>query len=560
MSLPLSSSTASAGFSPAPQRAPATVRPLDFMFVASREDFQGEISELATTCKLSGQRCAVLYVEDLPGASEDDKLRHLKQINASWQSKGLIARTTIKVVLLHGSTLSLPATARASAAPHTMSGANDKLSFATEKFDAAMRSISTEAGQRSVGFTDTIIYESCHVGDMRQAFQKTGGSYVLMSGKKSVLVEDAKVCMTDLIRENARRQQENIAPLSGRECWERARQLSGEHVAYVQGDTLEISKAMPAEHAASPAAARPESAQHIYLALAAKLVHGSAAAVRRVFEYWGPDTVRQAIPSQPGHAHALVEKLSLSTRETAEKLALLSQYGFGLPDAPEQLLDAVCKMLKNGRHPLLVLIFEKSAAGDCALTPAMLLDHLKALPDAQAALVRWCQQYPALNEAFIRFMPSPTASPPLPLAALSADLRHLILAPTLAGLPRWLADEFEDYPELAGALPGQPTGQQVFHAWKALLLQKRYTDAGDFLAVASMHLQDELGRVLQEGLPALFDDAVAMRNLKLTRMLITLDHERALDVKLASRLQTRAAADDADEALRAFASAVLPQE
>ncbi len=543
--------------------------PLDFMFVSSRKDFDPVFRKLLEECKLAGVRATVVYLESLPGKTEDEKLAQLQQLNAAWQAQGLITDSTLKVGALHGMALSPPEGAKVHVESHFLSASGGSLRFSTQAFDAAMRNITSNEGQPSVGFSGTLIYQSCRVGSMRQAFQASGGAYVLLAGEKPSLVQDSIACLTDLIRETGKRKREQAAPLSGRECWMRASQVSGEHVAYVKGDIIDVTKVTQSGNAAFPPEAKSLGAQKIYYALVAKLLHGTADTVERLFDVWGAEVIRQAVQSTEVTPHYLLLTTGLTDREMADKLLILNRHGLGLPESTETMLACIDSVISHSREVLLARVFEACASGARPLAPAMFLDWLATTPERQKSLATLCDTHPELQKALSEFLRDrPNAQQrPLPLAGLIPALRRIVMALALAELPPWLADELVDYAILPIRWPGESIDQVAVDAWRTLIAQKAYGKASEFLSRACMERPSEVESAMRTALPGVFVEAVNSRDVKLTRVLIRLDHEHRLGLGLfpafafsgGEVLRARMSEQSAEgESLREFFNTVAP--
>ncbi|MCM0043420.1 MAG: hypothetical protein NBV65_02185 [Burkholderiaceae bacterium] len=569
MSTPLSRNGANPSLPAIRSSESPTADPLDFMFVSSRKDFDPVMRKLLENCKLAGVRATVIYLESLPGKTEDEKLAQLQQLNATWQAQGLITDSTLKVVALHGDDFSRPGGAKVHLESHFLSASGDSLRFPTKAFDAAMRNITSNDGQRSVGFSGTLIYQSCNVGSMRQALQASGGAYVLLAGKQPSMVRDSMACLADLTQEAGKRKREQTSPLSGRECWMRVSQVSGEHVAYVKGDIIDVTKVTQSGNAAFPPAAKSLGAQKIYYALVAKLLHGTAETVERLFDVWGPEVIRQAVQSTEVTPYHLLLTTGLTHRAMADKLLILNRHGLGLPETTERMLACIETVISHSREALLALVFGACASEARSLTPATFLDWLATTPEIQKSLATLCTTHPELQKAlseFLRGRPD-TQQPALPLAGLIPALRRIVMAPALADLPPWLADELIDYALLPTRRPGESIDQVAVHAWRALLAQKAYSNAREFLSLACMQRSSEINSAVRTALPEVFVEAVNSRNVKLTRALISLDHERRLAVGLfpalafpgGEALRVLMSEQSAEgESLRMFFKAVLP--
>ena len=86
-----------------------TNAPLDLLLVTSRIDFDRTCRRFIEDGAGAGLNVAIIYLEDLAGENNGERLEDLLQLNAKWQSSGKICSSTIKVVLLHGGTDELPA-------------------------------------------------------------------------------------------------------------------------------------------------------------------------------------------------------------------------------------------------------------------------------------------------------------------------------------------------------------------------------------------------------------------------------------------------------------------
>ena len=297
---------------------------LDFLLITSRVDFDRSYKQFMDECDQAGVHADTLFVEDLPGRTAGEKLASLHQISASWNANGKVVSSTIKVELLHGridvepADLSLglfrqahlgiretqrrsgqesPAASSAPAKIHMMTGAAGKLVFPTDLFDIALRATVVNDGQTNAGFVGTIVYSACGSGVFRDTAKQSEGSYVIASGKKSVFTEDFNAGLRALVRDQGNRKRHGSPPLSARDCWNLLRDQSGEHVALVGNDAIEINKVLKSGHS-EPAInvrsepidqKRPEEiSDQAIRTLLAKIDHGSAKSVQQVIDRWGP--------------------------------------------------------------------------------------------------------------------------------------------------------------------------------------------------------------------------------------------------------------------------------
>lgn len=399
------------------------VTPLDFLLVTSRADFKCPLDQFEKACHAANMQAEVIYLEDLPGATAGEKLSSLHQLNAARQANGAVTPSTIKVVLLHGGPHAPRADAsvdhfrRACLGPdasppegprHYVSAANGTLRFPTELVDAALRRPVKTDGSPEAGFADTIIYGACGSGLFREAASEAGGSYVLGSGRKSVLSEDFNAGLTAVIREQGERKRQALPPLSGRDCWNVMRQQSGEHVALIDKGTVEIHKILLADHgepllrARTTGAAKvatPETGAQAIRTLFAKAHHGSAASLKRVIDHWGP-SILSADHGTVIPGVSLWSIVSRSTRDAEQKALLLMLHA---PDSFAQmplLLDVLTRAVECQWTALLAEAFRHMAAAEpLPLTLEELVIWLRRMPEETEQLTKLCRRSRELNYA-----------------------------------------------------------------------------------------------------------------------------------------------------------------
>lgn len=403
--------------------AGSSVTPLDFLLVTSRADFKRPLDQFEEACHAASMQAEVIYIEDLPGATAGEKLSSLHQLNAARQASGAVTPSTIKVVLLHGGPHAPPADAsvdrfrRACLGPdasppegprHYVSAANGTLGFPTELVDAALRRPVKTDGSPEASFADTIIYGACGSGLLREAASETGGSYVLASGRKSLLSEDFNAGLAAVVREQGERKRKALPPLSGRDCWNVMRQLSGEHVALVDKGTVEIHKILLADHGEPMLRARttgaakeatPDGGAQAIRTLFAKAHHGSAASLKRVIDRWGP-SILSADHGAVIPGVSLWSIVSRSTRDAEQKALLLMQHA---PDSFAQsplLLDMLKRAVECQWTTLLAEAFRHMAAADpLPLKLEKLTIWLRRMPKETEQLTKLCRHSRDLNYA-----------------------------------------------------------------------------------------------------------------------------------------------------------------
>ncbi len=415
--------------------APAATTTLDFLLITSRVDFSRSHKKFMDECAQAGVRAETLFVEDLPGQTPGEKLANLHRISAKWNANGKVAASTIKVELLHGKIddesadhsldqfrreylgaqeaqrQSGKASHTASSAPakmHMMTAADGKLVFPTDFFDAALRATIVDDGQIHAGFAGTIVYSACGSGVFRDSAKQSEGSYVIASGKKSIFTEDFNAGLRALVRDQGERRRLGYPPLSARDCWNLLRDQSGEHVALVGNDTIEINKVLKSGHSEPAINVRsnpidqkkPEkfSAQAIRT-LFAKIDHGSAKSVQQVIDRWGPGILSADHDAViPGMA---LWSLALgSARDPDQKMLLLIAHA---PDdfLQKSVLEAYLKIsIEHSWISLLGGLFKRMAD----MTPLpMSLEHMviwmRSNPTLRDALLKHCKRSREINES-----------------------------------------------------------------------------------------------------------------------------------------------------------------
>lgn len=413
----------------------AITKPLDFLLISSRADFPHSCRKFADGCREAAVHAEIIYIEDLPGTTSGEKLASLHRLNVERQASGAVTPSTIKVALLHGWAGVAPADAsldrfrqehlgmetceppgaeqegKRSPAParaHMMTAAEGRLAFPTDLVDAALRATAMADGEARPGFADTVIYAGCASGLYRDAARTTGGSYVFASGKKSAFTEDVNAGLHAVVMEQGQRKRQNLPPLSGRDCWNVMRNLSGEHVSFVGNDAVEVHKAVRTVHSepvlgvrsagASQEVETTVTAQAIRL-LFAKANHGSAATVKRVIDRWGPAILAA------DHA-AVIPGVSLwsiaigSARDAEQKALLLLSHMPEFFSHGPLLEDRLKCVIAHQRTHVLVESFRRMTAIDpLPLPQEEFVIWLRSMPEETEQLIKLCRRSRDLSES-----------------------------------------------------------------------------------------------------------------------------------------------------------------
>ena len=428
--------TAVAGDTPA-------AKPLDFLLVISRSDFAHAHQLFSDEFRQAGMCTEIICIEDLPGATAGDKLTSLHQQNAARQMNGTITSSTIKIVLLHGAVGIPPvdnsinrfraelgagktgvqtSAQSAGAAPpvhariHMMTAAGSNFIFPTHLVDAALRVPGMIDDPSGAGFTNTIIYGACESGVFRDAAKETGGSYVFASGKKAMFTEDFNEGICAVIREQGQRKRQYLPPLSGRDCWDVMRHLSGEHVSFVEKDSVAVHKVLRSGHSAPALSVRADASSGVNQAaspkpgaqairtLFAKLEHGSAASVMQVIEKWGPG-ILSADRGGVMQGVSLWSIVVCSARDGEKKLRLLLSHAPGEILQKPALKTCLSTAIDGKWTGVLVDLFDRMTT---AAPPLLSLEEFviwsRSMEKQSTALIKLCRSNQHLSMAVGRYL------------------------------------------------------------------------------------------------------------------------------------------------------------
>ncbi len=481
-------------------------KPLDLLIVTSRSDFYGEAAQLLDEAARKGLQAEVQYVEDLDGSNEGEQLVDLSRKMGILKAGGRLRDSTACYVSLHGemntqfssweqmcdrrSDLAdfvhylyrkdpasaarpdddLAASERTplafgsesdsenddqdsttddSSSPdrppiHFLSGGQNQSDFPTDLFCLALRHAQIINGECMPAYQGPVILGSCHAGQLAESLSTLGGAYLMLAGTKPGFSSDMTECMLEAIDMMAEQKRQSSEPLTAVDYWKRFAQISGEHIACIQDAQLLVHK--PAEQPEPvPPVPGSRAVEHPERVLKAKLMHGSAKSVEAVFDMFG----RQRFARYP--ATKIFESLvqdTTSPRETLrDKLQLLADNGFGLPDNATALAEIIEDCLRENNAGLLLAILQADGGG--ALPDALrnavapCLDKTAVPPKLQSL----CLQVPELGQAVGRWLVEG-------IAALQANRR---LGLGLTAYPHLLELAFR---ERCAALP-EATGQAI---------------------------------------------------------------------------------------------------
>ncbi len=327
---------------------------------------------------------------------------------------------------------------------HFLSVGHNQSNFPTDLFCLALRHAQVINGECMPAYQGPVILGSCHAGLLRESLSTHDGAYLMLAGTKPGFSSDMTECMLEAIDMMAEQKRQSSEPLTALDYWKRFAQISGEHIACIQEAKLLVHK--PAEQPEPvPTVPGSRAVEHPERVLKAKLMHGSAKSVEAVFDMFG----RQRFARYP--ATKIFESLvqdTTSPRETLrDKLQLLADNGFGLPDNATALAEIIEDCLRENNAGLLLAILQPDG-GDAL--PEALRNAVAPCFDKTAVppkLQSLCERVPELGQAVGRWLVEG-------IAALQANKR---LGLGLTAYPHLLELAFK---ERCAALP-EATGQAI---------------------------------------------------------------------------------------------------
>lgn len=402
------------------------VTPVDLLIFTSEEDWKDEAD---TLCDAAGQIAVtteVIFAEDLNGWSTGDKLASLRRLIGKWLDSGKIQPSTVIYVSLHGGQDNAgnePGTGSANAAregAYGFSAERGNLEFPGEMLVSALRHASPSGSPSAPDFTGLIVWGACRARKMAEVLQASGGENILLAGNKPVQSADGEACMLEVIDLIGARKREGQPPLSGRDYWMRLRNISGEHIAYVQDASTEIHKVLASGHGEPTLTSRTgRSANQPRRILEAKLMHGSPKAVQAVFDKYGKDQF-SGLSRAEIYASLAMDAASDAAR-LREKMAVLEKHGFGFPRNTNELMDYLEQCVKHSNLTMLSVLLQSDGEPLARLLPQairglagfntihVLLNLRELLSDHRDVAQQWLSVYiraqpPAIGTAIDRYL------------------------------------------------------------------------------------------------------------------------------------------------------------
>lgn len=371
--------------------------PFDVLIFTSKEDWQKEIGNLREAAGKVAVNAGFLFAEDLEGGSTEDQLDSLNDTLAALEASGKIDGSTMLWVKLHGGVAKNAVRNHAHAPTAQDDTAESEIDYRFGAqhgkfvFPGMMLASTLRYGRPSgdtphSGFKGLIVWSACQARNMERILKSLGGENLLLAGKKNMLSDDGQACLFEVFDLIAIRKREGQPPLTGRDYWMHLRNVSGEHIAYVQDDSTEIHKVLASGSSEPVLKSRTgRSAEQAQRILDAKIVHGSPKAIEAVFEKYGKDHF-SARTRADIYAVLVLDKDS-DTARLQEKMAILEKYGFGFPRNLDELLDYLDQCVGNSNVRVLSMLLQSRRKEFGSLLPKAIeeiaLGSMDLLPDLE---------------------------------------------------------------------------------------------------------------------------------------------------------------------------------
>lgn len=337
--------------------------PLDMVIITCGSDFRVETDQLRKEAATASVNAEFICVDKLPGYSNAARLALLSKAIREMRASGKINEATICWITLHGSA-DTDSADTASPAVYRLSAMNGLLKFSGEQLVSALRHGSSPGDVPQDDFHGLIVWGSCEVRKMEATLKAGGGENITLAGNKTIFGQDENACMLEVFDLIAARKREGLPPLTGRDYWMHLRNVSGEHIAYMQDDSTEIHKVLASGSGEPVLTSRDgRSAGQPKRILVAKVSHGSAKAIQAVFDKFGkdafPDITRADI-------YGLLGSDSYHDAEGLRaKINVLEKYGYGFPGNTDELINYLLSSTQN-RNARMVAVLLQSEAKDLA--------------------------------------------------------------------------------------------------------------------------------------------------------------------------------------------------
>jgi hypothetical protein len=184
--------------------------------------------------------------------------------------------------------------------------------------------------------------------------------------------------MLEVIDLIAARKREGQPALTGRDYWMHLRNVSGEHIAYVQDSSTEIHKVLTSGVSEPVLTSfKGRTADQPQQILQAKLAHGSPKALQAVFDKFGQERFSGFSRTEMYSFLALGE--TSDAEKLREKMVILERNGLGFPCTPEELTEYVSDCIENSNAPMLSALLQSYGEPLRQLLPEAIGDIAKKM-------------------------------------------------------------------------------------------------------------------------------------------------------------------------------------
>ena len=347
---------------------------LDVLYITSTEDFLQDISKnLKIKAEKSNVPMEILYLENLKGGDQKEKISDLRNYLKDFHENGKIDEKTQIIIHVHGSV---------NDSPHELANKKNDFSIATMEMVALIRNskISTEASVNSETWDGTIHIGACGAARAGSQLKEDAGMNLLYAGKKVKLGIDNEAIFSEVIRQlGAYRKdvQKNAFP-TVEQFYNAAGKVSGEKVTLSGKGTIchirSTYSPLPAD------LVRQEVIDKLEKSLAAKLMHGKVSAVKNIAELLGP-FLRGIKFCSPLSIIA-----SIGGNDVEEKLKTLIEAGIDINQRFDKGDTALHLAAKNGKKQEAILfikyginINEKNKIGETPLSVAINTENVEMI-------------------------------------------------------------------------------------------------------------------------------------------------------------------------------------
>lgn len=465
--------------------------PLDLLIFTSEEDWENEADRLLEAASKIFVNAEVVFAEHLAGNTVEDKLASLHKMIGEGLRSGEIHSSTVMYVSLHGHEEILPDTSGHHAASQTafvFSADDEHLNFPGATLVSALRHASSSQGNLQPDFRGLILWGSCGVRKMAPTLQACGGENILLAGNKSLVNTDSEDCLLDVIDLIGARKRESLPSLTGRDYWTHLRNVSGEHIAYVQEATTEIHKVLASGSSEPVLRTRSgRSANQPQRILDAKLVHGSPKAMQAFFDTYDKESFSEI--SRLDIYSSLALDKSSDAETLRAKMAVLEKNDLGFPRTQLELLEYLTCCARSSNVLMLSLLLQLHTEQLSILLPDASDQIAKSIPGLTELFVQnediaqqWLSvvvktQPPDIGRAIQRYLTETLSDAERPGIS-----NHLCLANRDLRLMNLLRNAFElkpDWREAEALMPftlSLPEPSQV-HSYLNVLLERSLMSA-----------------------------------------------------------------------------------